>query len=82
MIAKVQKWGNSQGLRFPKTVLAEARIDVGDPVSISVQKGQIIVKPVRKVRGKYTLKELVARIPKGYKPAELDWGSPAGKEVW
>jgi len=25
MLTKVQKWGNSQGLRFPKTVLEEAQ---------------------------------------------------------
>ena len=58
MLTKVQKWGNSQGLRFPKAILEEARINVGDQVNISVQKGQIIVEPVRKVRGRCVLSEL------------------------
>ena len=31
---------------------------------------------------KLDLKELVARIPKDYKPEELDWGPPVGREVW
>ncbi len=82
MLTKVQKWGNSQGLRFPKAILAEAQINVGDQVNISVKKGQIIVEPVTKVRGKYVLSELVARMPKTYQVEELDWGKPVGKEVW
>jgi antitoxin MazE len=82
MVTKVQKWGNSQGLRFSKAILEEADIHVGDQVNISVEKGQIIVEPVSKVRGKYNLHELVAKMPKDYQVEELDWGKPIEKEVW
>jgi hypothetical protein len=30
----------------------------------------------------YDLAKLVAQIPKDYKPAEVDFGPPAGKEAW
>lgn len=82
MVTKIQKWGNSQGLRVTKTILEEAQIGVGDEVKISVRRGQIIVEPVSKVRGKYDLKKLVAKIPKGRRAEELEWGAPAGKEAW
>ena len=82
MVTKVQKWGNSQGLRFTKQVLEEAQIDVGDEVEVSVRGGRIIVEPVTKVRGRYKLKDLVARITKGKRAAEVDWGGPVGKEAW
>ena len=82
MLSKVQKWGNSQGLRFTKTLLQEAQINVGDEVNVSVQEGRIIIEPVTKVRGKYDLKELVSRMPQEYHVEELDWGEPSGKEVW
>ena len=82
MLTKVQKWGNSQGLRFTKHILNEAQIDVGDEVEVTVQDGAIIVKPAASTRGKYNLKELVPRMPNDYQPAEEDWGTPAGKEVW
>ncbi len=82
MVTKVQKWGNSQGLRFSKAILEEAHINVGDQVNISVKKGQIIVEPVTKVRGKYDLRELVSKMPQNYQVEELDWGKPKGKEVW
>ena len=82
MLTKIQKWGNSQGLRFTKTLLEEAQINVGDEVQVSVQKGRIIVEPVTKVRGKYDLKALVSKMPKGYQTEELDWRPPVGREVW
>lgn len=82
MVTKVQKWGNSQGLRFSKEVLEEAQIDVGDDVQVTVRGGRIIVEPVNKIRGRYKLRELVAKIPKGHRAEELDWGRPAGKEAW
>ena len=82
MLSKVQKWGNSQGLRFTKAILQEAQINVGDEVNVSAQKGRIIVEPVTKVRGRYDLKELVSKMPQEYQAEELDWGEPIGKEVW
>jgi len=82
MVTKVQKWGNSQGLRFSKDVLEEAQIKIGDDVDVSVRGGRIIVQPLTKVRGRYNLKDLVAKIPKGFRAEEVDWGSPEGKEAW
>ena len=82
MVTRVQKWGNSQGLRFSKSIMAEARINVGDLVNVSVRDGQIIVEPFSRVRGKYDLNELISRMPSDYQVDALDWGEPAGKEVW
>jgi len=82
MVTKIQKWGNSQGLRLPKQVLEDARIAVGDDVDVTARDGVIVIAPARRVRGKQSLKELVARIPENYAPGEMDWGEPVGKEVW
>lgn len=82
MLVKVQKWGNSQGIRLSKEVLAEANILVGDALEIVTTKEQIVIKPVRKIRGKYDLKDLVSQIPSNYKVQEEDWGSPVGLEAW
>jgi antitoxin MazE len=82
MVTKVQKWGNSQGLRLAKQVLEEARISVGDSVDVSTRDGVIVIAPVRRVRGKQSLQELVSRIPKNYKPREVEWGKPVGREDW
>ena len=79
MVTKVQKWGNSQGLRLSKQVLDLADIAVGDEVQIIVGDGQITVK---KASPRYDLAELVARIPKRYKVEEVGFGPPVGKEEW
>jgi len=82
IITRVQKWGNSQGLRLSKELLSHVDISVGDEVDVTVRDGSLVITPVRRVRGGLDLRELVRRIPKDYKPQELDWGDPVGREVW
>jgi antitoxin MazE len=82
MVTKVQKWGNSQGLRLAKQVLEDAHISVGDDVDVTTRDGLIVIAPARRIRGKRNLQELVSRIPKDYKAEEMDWGEPMGREVW
>ncbi len=82
MVTKVQRWGNSQGLRIARQVLEDARIAVGDDVDVVARDGMIVIAPVRRIRGKQSLRELVSRIPEDYGPEETDWGKPVGKEVW
>jgi antitoxin MazE len=82
MLTKIQKWGNSQGLRLARNLLADAQLEVGDEVDISVKDGVMIVAPAKRIRGKHSLKNLVARIPENYQTVEVDWGEPVGKEAW
>jgi antitoxin MazE len=82
MVTRIQKWGNSQGLRLPKQVLEDAHLSLGDDVDITVQDGLIVIAPARRVRGKQNLKDLVSRIPRDYRAEEVDWGEPVGREAW
>jgi antitoxin MazE len=82
MIAKIKKWGNSQGLRLAKNVLEDARLGVGDEVDIAVREGAIVIAPIRKIRGRHSLEDLVSQIPKDYHSSEVKWGEPVGKEAW
>lgn len=80
MVTKVQKWGNSQGLRLPKQVLEMAQIQVGDDVEIVVGQQEITVRKVK--AKKFDLAALVARMPRGYRGREDAFGPPVGKELW
>lgn len=82
MVTKIQKWGNSQGLRVSREVLEQVHAAVGDAVDVSVQKGAILIQPIKRLRGKYSLRQLIAQMPKKYKPGTEEWGGSAGKEVW
>ena len=81
MHTKIQKWGNSQGLRLAKNVLEDARLGVGDEVDVAVRDGIIVIAPIRKIRGRYRLEDLVAQIPEDYHSSDVDWGKPVGKEA-
>ncbi len=82
MVTKIQKWGNSQGLRLARQVLEDAHISVGDEVDVTTRDGVIVIAPAKRIRGKHSLRELVSRIPKNFEPKEVDWGKPVGREVW
>ena len=80
MVTKVQKWGNSQGLRLAKHVLENAQLAIGDDVEIIVGEEEITIKKV--VRPKFDLAEMVARMPRNYKTEEESFGKPVGREEW
>ena len=81
MEAELKPWGNSQGIRLPKSVLKEAGFQPDDTLAIRAEKGKIIL--YRSVRHK-TLEERAAEYDgKLNLDGELDWrGEPVGKEVW
>jgi len=82
MVTKIQKWGNSQGLRLARQMLEDAHLAVGDEVEVAVRDGMIVIASVRRIRGKQRLEDLVSRIPRNFDPQETDWGKPIGREVW
>lgn len=81
----IQKWGNSQGIRLPKQMLQDSGLKEGDFLRCSIQKGAIVLKPIRKKKAspkKYRLKDLLEQIPYSFKNKEVSWGKPKGKEAW
>ena len=80
MEVQIREWGNSQGIRFPKSVLQEAGISVNDTLTVEVENGKIILSRA------FRHKTLDERIRESGVPltgiGELDWGEPQGNEVW
>jgi antitoxin MazE len=76
---QVSKWGNSLGLRLPKSVALEAQLAEGDTVDVSVDNGAVVIRPSRP---RYRLEELISRITARNRHDESDWGAPLGHEVW
>lgn len=81
MTAIISKWGNSQGLRFPKDIMKTLHLSVGDKVNIFVQNNKAIIEPIKKEKIKYDINELVAKIPKDYQAKE-EIISSLGREEW
>jgi len=73
---KVRKWGNSLGVRLPKSFTTQKAIADGTMVEIDNLK-IVDAKPRR--RSRYKLKDILKNYCKP--PKELDF-PPAGKELW
>jgi antitoxin MazE len=80
MRTKIQKWGNSLGLRIPRSFAKEAQVEAGATVDLRVTQGRLEVRPVRRER--YELEDLLAGITPKNLHHEVDTGRPEGKELW
>ena len=79
MYTTLQKWGNSQAIRIPKSILEKANLKENDSVELKVEDGNIMVIPLNK---HITLKERIAAYGDEDASEEWDTGKPKGKEVW
>lgn len=80
MQTKIQRWGNSLGLRIPRAFAEEAGVGAGSEVDLSIQDGDLVVKPAR--RSRYLLKDLLRKVTSRNLHTEVDTGGPVGREVW
>ena len=80
MDAVISKWGNSQGIRIPKDFLKSLGITSDTPLNIDIHNDSIVITK------KYKHKSLEERVKESGTPLkfsnEIDWGDPAGSEVW
>lgn len=60
---KLQKWGNSAAVRFPKEIISRLGLEIGDELQTEIQGQTIVIKAAR--RPKYKLSELLAEMPDG-----------------
>lgn len=81
MTATISSWGNSQGLRFPKDVMKELHLSIGDKMKILVENQKIVLEPIKQSREKYDINELVNKLPKEYKVHE-EFSDKTGLEEW
>ena len=80
MVTKIQKWGNSLGLRIPKSFAKEAGVEEGSAVDLSIEGGNLVIKTVRPLR--YELGDLLSDIRKDNLHDEISTGQPVGREAW
>ena len=79
MITTIQKWGNSQGVRIPKTIMETMNWANNEPLLLSVENDKVILQKAEKGKN---IVELFAGFEDGYTSEEVDWGKPVGEEVW
>lgn len=80
MIQKIQKWGNSLGIRIPKDITEKYSLQEGSVVIITSERKKISLRPT--LKKKQNLKKIIAHITPRNRHAETDWGLVRGKELW
>lgn len=80
MQTRIQRWGNSLGLRIPKALAEDARVEEGSAVDISTRDGELIIRPIRP-RG-HDLRSLLSKITAKNIPDAIETGDPRGREIW
>jgi len=78
---RIQKWGNSQGIRIPKAFLDALGMMENDPVELNRVDDNIVITKVKKEK-ELTLDDIFKDYDGESVAEEFDWGSPIGKEVW
>ena len=79
METRVRKWGNSLGLRIPKSFAAEAGLQADAAVELSLVDGMLVVQRI--ARQPLTLDRLLRGITDENLPGEWPTGPAVGKEV-
>lgn len=79
MLTRMQKWGNSYAVRLPKAVVQETGIREGEELQVEVVNRNIRLR--RPSKREYSLDEMVARIRPSNLHAEVDFGTPRGREA-
>jgi len=76
----IVKWGNSRGIRLPKTLLDVVGLSDNDKVEIVAEDNMLIIKPARE---HMTIDKLFIDWEGGV-PEQYDWGDldePVGREL-
>ena len=78
MVTRIRKWGNSLGVRLPKSAVQESLVRDGAAVEITVRKGEIVVRPLK--ADKPRLADLLRDVHPENIHSAVDWGTSKGRE--
>lgn len=80
MTTKILRWGNSLGVRIPKSVADETGVVAGTEVDFTVSNGELVIRPLKPAR--YSLALLIRDITPTNLHGEIETGEAVGREAW
>jgi antitoxin MazE len=78
IITSIAQWGNSLGVRLPKSLLEQTHLRKGDALTIETTEDGILLRPT----SPGNLAKMVAAITPENLHGETLTGNPMGNEVW
>ena len=80
MTYRVQKWGNSNGIRIPKVYLDALNLKSGDSINIVREDNKLII--TKSEREKANLKLRIKNYDDPMINDKFTWDEAKGKEIW
>ncbi len=80
MRTKVVKWGNSLGLRIPKSFAEEVRVSEGTIVDLIMDDGQLVIRVAEFPA--VNLDDLLTEVTDSNLHGEIETGDAVGGENW
>jgi len=80
MRKKINKWGNSLGLRIPKLLAAEVGLEENSLVNLTIVNGSIVISPERETP--LELEAMLKQVTEENLHGEVNTGPAIGKEAW
>lgn len=77
MYVQVTKWGNSLGLRLPRSMASQIGVEAGSQVEILAEGDRLIV---RSATARWTLDDVLANMTPEAMGEAFDWGEDVGRE--
>jgi len=80
MEARLQKWGNSDGIRIPSSILKSLNIKTNDILNIEQEDDKIIISIPKKK--KISLADKFKEYKGDNLAKDFSWDESVGKEIW
>ena len=80
MEARLQKWGNSFGVRIPSSILKNLDLKGNDKLELKEEEDKIIITKVKDER--ISLADRIKKYNGENLSKEFEWDSNKGKEIW
>lgn len=80
MEARIQKWGNSCGIRIPSSILKSLNIKANDILNIEQEDNKIILSILP--RKKISLSDKFKEYHGKNLTKEFSWDDNVGREIW
>ena len=80
MEVRIQKWGNSAGIRIPSSILKSLKIKTNDVLNIEQQEDKIVISiPKKRI---ISLEEKFKNYNGDNLAKDFSWDDSMGREIW
>lgn len=79
MKIRIQKWGNSDGIRIPSSILKSLNIKTNDILNIEQEDDELIISIPKK---KISLEDRFKKYHGKNLAKEFSWDENVGREIW